>query len=116
MKTASRISAALLALVLLFVLSLTGCQSEPSLCIRQAYYHPDTVAVGTVVELSAGQIDLLDDCDRPPPPNVVWSSSAPTVATISESGVLKALSTGRVDAIARSDRVTARWSIVVVDP
>lgn len=116
MNTASRIAAALSALILLAVLSLAACQPEPSLCIRQAYYHPDTVAVGTVVELSAGQLDILDDCDRPPPPNVYWSSSAPNVAAISENGVLKALSTGRVDAIARSDSATARWPIVIADP
>jgi len=116
MDTGSKIAAALSALVLLSALFFTACQSVPPLCIRQAYYHPETITAGTVVELSAVQLDILDDCDRPPPPNVDWSSSAPTVAAVSESGTLTVLSAGNVDSLAHLDSVTARWSIVVVDP
>lgn len=95
-----------------------GCRWGPPLCIKQAYSRPDpdTISVGTTVELAPGQLDILGECDRWPPVQVEWSSSAPAIARVSDDGVLVAVSPGKVDAVARSGPATARWSLVVVGP
>ncbi|MGB3543349.1 MAG: Ig-like domain-containing protein [Rubrivirga sp.] len=55
----------------------------------------------------------MNECDRPPPPEVTWSSSEPTVATISDDGVIEAVTPGHAVISARSGPAQARWSIAV---
>lgn len=101
---------ALLFLTSLLVLG--GCRLGPPLCLRtpgggQAF------TVGSAAELSPGTLDLLGECDRPAPPDVSWSSSAPDVATVSAAGVVHALSPGDVEVTARSGPATATWEVTV---
>ncbi len=47
------------------------------------------------------------------PGNIVWSTSDPSVATISSSGIVTAIAPGSLDVIGRNDTVTARAPLVV---
>ena len=72
------------------------------------------VEVGETVTLHvcATYSDDSEDCEITPE----WRSSAPDVATVSETGVVTGVSLGSVDIIATYERLTATASIMVEGP
>ena len=101
----------------LVLLALGGCSSAPPLCIRTARWQDGaahTVMTGARLPLAAGLLDMLDECDRPVPTTVAWSSSIPSVARVDSSGVVHALSPGTADVVARSAGAEARYRVTVV--
>jgi len=107
-----------LAIAVVSLLVTPGCSLRPSLCVKEAFYRPDpdTLVVGEEVQLHAGGLDILRECDRPPPPEIEWSSSEPEIVAVGRSGALKAIRPGQADAVARAKLSTASWSLIVVDP
>jgi hypothetical protein len=65
----------------------------PALCVRAVDgRHPPRMAVpvGQAVRVAAGQLDILDECDRPAPPDVRWTSSKLAVLMVDGVGVARA--------------------------
>jgi hypothetical protein len=97
----------------------TACSLGPPLCLRTPEERalPRAVfAVGAEFQFAAGQLDILDECDREPPPDVRWTSSVPAVATIDARGRVRAVAPGRTEVIVRAALAEARHGIVVVPP
>src|SRR5215207_287622 len=86
----------------LIVLALCGCSSAPLLCVRTARWEDGAtrnLMTGARMPMQAGQLDILDECDRPVTTTVVWSSSVPAVAHVDTAGVVRALSPGTADVV-----------------
>ena len=67
--------------------------SPPQLCLRTTAGRAlprMAFPMGSEFRFKAGQLEMLAECDRAAPPGVTWSSSAPGVATVDSSGVLRA--------------------------
>lgn len=65
----------------------------PALCVRAVDgRHPPRMAVpvGQAVRVAAGRLDILDECDRPAPPDVRWTSSKLAVLMVDGVGVARA--------------------------
>jgi hypothetical protein len=70
--------------------------------------------VGSEFRFAAGQLDILDECDREAPPGVRWATSAPGVAAVDSQGVLRALAPGTAEVVARAGGAEARFAVTVV--
>jgi hypothetical protein len=96
-----------------------GCGFTPPLCIRTTAGRSlprMAFPVGSEFRFAAGQLDILDECDRESPPGVHWTSSAPAVAAVDSLGVLRALAPGSAEVVARAGGAQARFSVTVVPP
>lgn len=100
-----------LLVALAALLLVSGCGLGPSLCLREPWKGAFTV--GSTVDLEPGQRDVLDECDRPPPPDLEWSSSDPSVASVTNIGVVRAVAPGDVEISVRSGLAVARWEVTV---
>ena len=92
-----------------------GCGS-PQLCIgtpELGWIRGIAFPVGTEVPFRAGGVDILGECDLPAPSGVTWASSAPALAVVTENGVLRAVSPGKVDVIARRRDEEVRYPVTV---
>ncbi len=106
-------------LALVGLVATLGCSFGPPLCLRTptARALPRMAfPVGVTFRFAAGQRDILDECDREPPPEVAWSTSAPAIASVDQSGVLRARAPGTVEVIARAGGAEARFAVTVVPP
>lgn len=77
--------------------------SGPPLCIRWTSYDP--VELGSRVDLSAGGLDYLYDCDRPQNAVVSWSSSDTSVAVVDRRGLVSTRREGKVRISAHVRRI-----------
>ena len=105
------VSAALLALTVTL-----GCSASPHLCIRspeRAWIPGIAFPVGTEVRFTAGRLDILAECDLPADFPVEWTSTAPSVASIDANGLLRPLSPGKVEVIARARGAEQRFALTV---
>lgn len=71
------------------------------------------------VTLEIGELKQLSATVSPPnatDPTVAWQSSAPGVATVTEEGLVKALSVGTATVTAQAGKVTASCSVTVKEP
>ncbi len=96
--------------------TLTGCSS---LCIRTPSDVPFldiTLPRGHSVQFTAGGPDILGECDRPGPSEVMWHSTDPTVAAIDSNGTARGLQPGTATIVARAGWNKATWAITVVPP
>lgn len=84
----------------------------PALCVSAARY-PGEVSVGDTLRLRAGQLDILHECDRPPPGEVRWRSSDEDVFGIDATGQVVGRRPGSAEAIASFETVEARIQIRV---
>lgn len=104
-----------LLIVLAFAATL-GCNSGPQHCIRPpsgAWVPGIAFPVGTEVRFTSGRRDILDECDLPATFAVEWSSSAPEVAVIESDGILRGVSPGKVEVIARARGGEQRFAVTV---
>jgi hypothetical protein len=91
----------------------------PKLCVRSLNSrHPLRLAlpVGSHFRVAAGQLDILDECDRPAPPDVRWASNDPRVLEVDSAGVVRGRAPGRAEVIASASGVAARLAVTVVPP
>jgi hypothetical protein len=91
----------------------------PALCLRTTAGRTLprlAFPVGSEFRFTAGQRDILDECDREAPPGVRWGSSAPAVAAVDSVGRLRALSPGTAEVVARVGGAEARFAVTVVPP
>ena len=100
----------------LLLVTALGCSAPPRICVVP----PDGAAipgiafpVGTEAQFTAGRLDIVGECATPAPPAVEWSSSASAIAEVEQSGVLRALSPGTADVIARAGDVEDRYTVTV---
>jgi hypothetical protein len=104
----------------LFALAATlGCSSAPPLCIRAPVGRSlprMAFPVGAEFRFAAGQLDILEECDREAPPAVRWSSSVPAVAAVDSQGLLRALAPGAAAVVVRAGGAEARFGLTVVAP
>lgn len=63
------------------------------------------MTVGDTLQLRAGGLDILGECDNAAPKSVRWSSSDSTVVHVDHTGRLVARQRGAAEI-----RVRARWS------
>ena len=91
----------------------------PSLCVRGVGRRsPPSMAlpVGQRVEVVAGQLDILHECDLAGPPGVRWSSGDSSVLVVDSSGRVLGRRPGRAEVIASAGGAEARHAISVVVP
>ena len=69
--------------------------------------------VGTEVRFRAGRLDFLAECDLPADFAVEWTTSAPAVAVIDSKGVLRGVSPGKAEVIARGRGEEQRFAVTV---
>lgn len=99
-------------LVVLVLLVTGGC--KPSLCVRAGLAGRIGLPVGAEQRFGAGLLDILEECDRPPPPSVQWRSSDPGVATVDTSGIVRGVAVGRVEIVVGTGLRAVRVPIDVV--
>ena len=86
------------------VLGLTWCAtSAPPLCVRSMAYDP--VPLNESVQLHAGGVDILYECDLPYDIPVRWNSNDTSVATVDEHGLATLRAEGTVRIWAQSRRM-----------
>jgi hypothetical protein len=82
----------------------------PALCLRGVPLRAlprDPMTVGDTLQLRAGGLDILEECDNALPVPVRWSSSDSTVVSVDQTGRLLALRPGAADIV-----IQARWASV----
>ena len=84
----------------------------PALCVWVERF-PAEVAVGDTLRVRPGQLDLMHECDRPPPGEVRWRSSDEEVLGVDSTGLVTGRRPGVEEAIARFETVEARVGITV---
>ena len=85
----------------------------PATAVEISGYADDTIYVGTIVQLIATVYP--EDCTYP---EVVWSSSNEDIASVSETGVVTALSEGKVEitvTMVAYPEVSASWNVNVIE-
>jgi hypothetical protein len=83
----------------------------PALCIR---YVDGALPVGERIRLSAGQLDILDECDRSAPAGLTWRSANPDVASVDSTGEVTAKAPGKTEVIVTASGADARHAIEVI--
>lgn len=89
-----------------------------SLCLRRVSLQgasDGSLSVGDSIQLRAGRLDLMMECDLDPPLGVRLRSSNPALLSVATSGWIKAQAAGHVDVIARAGLTSeARWPLRIV--
>ena len=83
----------------------------PALCLRGVN---GVLPVGNSVRLSAGQLDILSECDREAPPGLSWRSGDTTILTVDSAGTVTARSPGEAEVVVTASTVEAKNEIRVV--
>ena len=104
----------ILAIAVLTVFAFSSCKQEPitpDVVLKGISVAPAThsLKVGETVTLTA----TYDPQDATVKPEIVWSSSKPEVATVSDNGVVTAVAAGTADITATADKFTAKCVITV---
>lgn len=103
----------LLKYLLLLAVFLTGCrEKEPEIDVSGIRLNASelNLAVGDTYSLTA---DIIPS--NATEQTVSWSSSSPSVATVSPDGLVSAVSAGETDIVASSGDVTASCHVFVTD-
>lgn len=87
---------------------------KPPLCLRAGIVQTTGLPSGSEYQLTAGNLDILNECDRPASEKVTWSTTEPSVASIDSTGKLRGLRPGTIEVVARSGGAESRVMIDVV--
>lgn len=91
----------------------------PPLCVRSpTSRHPPRLAVpvGRSIRVVAGQLDILNECDRAAPTSVQWISSDSAILRVDSAGLASARAPGHAEIILSAEGGEARLSVAVVPP